>query len=211
MAVINEAGKILYPVVVQRATTRQVLMCAFADDEALELTRKTKRAHFYSRSRQSLWEKGLTSGNYLIVQDVLPDCDNDSFLYVVTNDNPACHRNTTSCFDNSPGSGDGPNPLARLYQYIHERQNADPNQSYTAQLLQGPLEKLLKKIGEEAIEVIVAAATDSHTEGADLVWESCDLLYHLSVLLARFDVSLQTLDQELIRRHESSSPEALEP
>ncbi len=205
MAVITENDKTLYPVVVQHHQTRQVLMCAFADDEALTLTRQTGRAHFYSRSRHSLWEKGLTSGHFLTVSQILPDCDGDSFLYVVTNDNPACHRGSTSCFDNSPKGPSLPDPLARLQQYIEERQDADPHESYTAKLLTGPLEKLLKKIGEEAIEVIVAAATNSTTPDADLTWETADLLYHLSVLLTRAHISLGAIDQELIRRHKNAS------
>ncbi|AUW93278.1 MAG: bifunctional phosphoribosyl-AMP cyclohydrolase/phosphoribosyl-ATP diphosphatase HisIE [Sulfobacillus thermosulfidooxidans] len=200
MAPLIENDKTLYPVVVQHAETLQILMMAFADEEALTLTRSTGRAHFYSRSRHALWEKGLTSGNVLAVQDIIPDCDNDSFIYLVTNYNPACHRGTTSCFDQSPAAA--PNPLARLQSYIGERLHASADTSYTAQLLQGPLERLLKKIGEEAIEVIVAAATNTQTQGADMVWESADLLYHLSVLLTRTGVTLQSLDQELIRRHE---------
>ena len=202
MAVIKEGEKILYPVVVQHAATLQILMCAFADDEALALTKETHRAHFYSRSRQELWEKGQTSGNYLTVSHVLPDCDKDSFLYLITNDKPACHLGSVSCFGNPPHSDEMPNPLGRLRYYIRERVHQDPSTSYTARLLTGPLEQLLKKIGEEGIEVIVAAATNSQTPGADLTWESSDLLYHLSVLLVRFGVSLDALDHELIRRHQ---------
>ncbi len=182
-------------------------MSAFADDEALALTKKTGHAHFYSRSRQELWEKGKTSGNYLMVSRILPDCDNDSFIYVITNDKPACHVGSVSCFADSPRQEEVPNPLARLQHYIEARLDHDPATSYTARLLRGSLEKLLKKIGEEAIEVIVAAATNSQTPGADLIWESSDLLYHLSVLLARFDISLEALDRELIRRHQESISE----
>ncbi|MCL4494730.1 MAG: bifunctional phosphoribosyl-AMP cyclohydrolase/phosphoribosyl-ATP diphosphatase HisIE [Firmicutes bacterium] len=211
MAVVKEAGRILYPVVVQHASTLQILMCAFADDEALTLTKQTHRAHFYSRSRQELWEKGRTSGNYLTVSQVLPDCDGDSFLYLVTSDKPACHRGSPSCFDNTPQLAQDPNPLGRLRRYIQEREHANPAESYTARLLNDPLEKLLKKIGEEAIEVIVAAATDSQTPGADLVWETTDLLYHLSVLLMRSGISLDTLDQELIRRHHEPSSATPQP
>ncbi len=200
MAPINEFGRTLYPVIVQHSQTLQILMSAFADSEALELTRTTGRAHFFSRSRQMLWDKGLTSGNILHVKNIIPDCDHDSFIYLVTNSAPACHRGTPSCFDASPAAP--PNALARLQFYIQQRQSATPSESYTAALLQGPLEKLLKKVGEEAIEVIVAAAAGTQTEGADLTWETCDLLYHLSVLLARQDVSLEALDRELTRRHE---------
>lgn len=207
MAPLVEHGKTLYPVVVQHARSLQILMSAYADGDALALTRTTGRAHFYSRSRQALWDKGLTSGNVLQVTEIIPDCDSDSFIYLVEGDNPACHRGTVSCFDNTPFAG--PNPLARLQEYIAQRRDASPDTSYTAQLLQAPLEKLLKKVGEEAIEVIVAAAADTQTPGADLLWESCDLLYHLSVLLARSGISLIDVDQELKRRH--GSPELAAP
>lgn len=211
MAVINENGKILYPVVVQHERTLQILMVAFADEEAMALTRETGLAHFYSRSRQKLWKKGETSGNFIAVRDIVPDCDADSFIYVADTNRPACHLNQTSCFGDSPGRSDA-DPLASLAAIIQERVKAPhPESSYTLKLLQGPLDQLLKKIGEEAIEVIIAAQDLAAEGGApkptaiknDMTWEAVDLLYHLAVLLHRLNISMADLSREVLRRHQS--------
>lgn len=201
MAVIIENGRELFPVVAQDGKTLDVLMVAFADAEALNLTRSTGVAHFFSRSRERLWKKGETSGHILRVTAVVPDCDNDSFLYVCVREHPVCHRGTPSCFDDAPRP-ERADPVGTLRQYIADRLgDADTSRSYTAALAYGPLEKLLKKIGEEAIEVIVAAVETGADQHGNLIWESTDLLYHLSVLWHRFGIEPGDLLREIIRRH----------
>lgn len=197
MAVINEDGWDLYPVVVQDAESGTVLMVAFANPPALALTRETGLAHFYSRSRHQLWQKGETSGHVLPVEAVWTDCDADSFIYRARPLHPVCHRNTPGCFDEATAHTI-PNPLAYLKTRVQERVHASPETSYTAKLLTAPIDRLLKKIGEEATEVVIAALSQGPQE---LTWESADLLYHLSVLWQRAGLSLQTLETELERRH----------
>jgi phosphoribosyl-ATP pyrophosphohydrolase/phosphoribosyl-AMP cyclohydrolase len=206
MAVIYENGKTLYPVIVQHAHTLQVLMFAYADDEALALTRQTGVAHFYSRSRQQLWKKGETSGHVQPVREIRTDCDQDTYLYIVDGPYPACHLNQPSCFGEAPRKTD--DPLAELTAIVTQRlSQPDLSQSYTARLMSGELDALLKKIGGEAIEVIVAAASRdraaeaSHVKNS-LAWETVDLLYHLAVLLVREHISLHTLSHEVQRRHQ---------
>lgn len=200
MAVVTEKGRALYPVVVQNRITLQILMQAFADQEALDLTRKTGFAHFYSRSRQALWKKGETSGHTLEVVSIMPDCDQDSFLYLVETDHPACHRNVASCFDHSPKVSE--DPLVTLDRIVRDRlSQGNLEASYTAQMTHGPLERLLKKVGEEAIEVIVAARTSDGSQHDNMIWETTDLLYHLTVLLNRMGVTLDELLPEIRRRH----------
>ncbi|MCY0881562.1 MAG: bifunctional phosphoribosyl-AMP cyclohydrolase/phosphoribosyl-ATP diphosphatase HisIE [Firmicutes bacterium] len=213
MSVIYEDGKSLYPVIVQDQDTLQILLSAFADQTALDLTQSTGRAHFYSRSRHALWPKGDTSGNYLPISRILSDCDHDAFIYLAKNPAPACHRGTVSCFDDAPQKEENADPLAQVYRIVAQRlANADDAApSYTRDLARGPLEKLLKKIGEEAIEVIVAAQEDASRRHADLVWETSDLLYHLSVALVRFDIPLADLSQELARRHHSAAVDKTPP
>lgn len=200
MAAILEHDKTLYPVVVQDRNSLRILMMAFADDRALDLTRQTGHAHFYSRSRQALWRKGETSGHVISVHDIITDCDNDSFIYLAETPFPVCHRNTASCFDDSPSFSD---PVTRLSRIVAERINQDDaGPSYTKDLLKDPLERVLKKVGEEAIEVIIAANQASHPHDADLIWESTDLLYHLSVLWHRLGITPEDLTQETERRHQ---------
>ncbi|MDA8193442.1 MAG: bifunctional phosphoribosyl-AMP cyclohydrolase/phosphoribosyl-ATP diphosphatase HisIE [Thermaerobacter sp.] len=205
MAVIVENNRTLYQVVVQDQTSWRVLMVAYADDEALRLTRSTGLAHFFSRSRQALWKKGETSGHVLPVAEILADCDQDTYLYLADAIHPVCHLNRPSCFPDVAASPR--DPLARLSEIVSRRlADASPDTSYTAQLALGPLQHLLKKVGEEAIEVLLAAVEHDRTAGPevnknDLVWETVDLLYHLSVLLHRSGISLAALSGEIERRH----------
>lgn len=196
-------NQILFPVVVQDRVTRQVLMLAYANQEALELTESTRLAHFFSRSRHRLWQKGETSGHRLHVRQILSDCDQDAYVYLVDAEGPACHRNTFSCF------GDGlrelPDPMMFLQDIVNERLR-DPRDgtSYTQSLADGPLSRLIQKVGEEAIEVVIAAC---NIDGLDelkkeaLVDELADLFYHLVVLIGRFDISLDEVSLTLLERH----------
>ncbi len=208
MARIIENDKVLYPVTVQDVVTLQILMSAFADDQALELTRTTGLAHFYSRSRNSLWRKGDTSGNRIYVTQVVPDCDQDSFLYLARAAGPVCHLGTTSCFGQTPTAV---NPLAQLQFYVEQSIIHPRPDSYTQSLLQGDLERLVKKIGEEAIEVITAAYASEEQRQSALVWESVDLLYHLTVVWARFGITLDALATEIGRRHQPKPSSESEP
>jgi phosphoribosyl-ATP pyrophosphohydrolase/phosphoribosyl-AMP cyclohydrolase len=208
MARVIENGKVLYPVTVQDAATLQILMSAFADDQALELTRTTGLAHFYSRSRNALWRKGDTSGNRISVSQVVSDCDQDSFLYLARPEGPVCHLGTTSCFRQTPTAV---NPLAKLQFYVEQAITHPRPDSYTLSLIQGDLERLVKKIGEEAIEVITAAYASEEQRESALVWESVDLLYHLTVVWARFGITLDDLKTEILRRHPPNLSSESEP
>ncbi len=202
----------LFPVVVQDRRTRQVLMLGYANAEALDLTRSTGLAHFYSRSRQRLWQKGETSGHVLPVQEILEDCDRDAFLYVADVENPVCHRNTTSCFGN--GEALVPDPLVWLVETVHDRLSQAPDPaSYTQKLVQGDPARLVQKVGEESVEVVIAAlARDQTGEGKpELVGEISDLMYHLTVLMERLDVSLTDIATELKRRHMSREGSRINP
>ncbi len=175
----------LVPVVVQRAADRQILTLAYANREAVELTIETGRAHFFSRSRGELWDKGATSGNWQRVLEIRGDCDADACLYLVETAGPACHTGADSCFHHSLWAQDDVTGwdiaiLAELHRVIESRRDANPEESYVAGLLQGERELVLRKIGEEAIEVILAADLDDQ-----LVEEVADLLFHLFVVLAR--------------------------
>lgn len=190
--VFDERG--LLPVVVQDAATGAVLMLAYADREAVSLTLRTGEAHFWSRSRQELWRKGETSGNVLRVVEVLADCDRDALLVRAHPAGPTCHRGTTSCFEPNPARLE----LGWLAGVLEERRGADPEESYTARLLARGLPRVAQKVGEEAVETVIAALTE---EEGSLVGEASDLLYHLLVLLTAKGVSPAALARELARRH----------
>jgi phosphoribosyl-ATP pyrophosphohydrolase/phosphoribosyl-AMP cyclohydrolase len=196
----------LVPAVVQDFTTGQVLMVAWMNEEALQRTRETGQAHFWSRSRQELWHKGATSGNTMQVREMRVDCDADTLLLQVDPAGPACHTGHRSCFfrrggafDESPMGRDagGGQVLHSLFATILERQaNPQPN-SYTAHLLEAGEDKVLKKVGEEAMEVILAAKGQGDER---LTAEVADLFYHLLVLLAAQGLDLADVEAELVRR-----------
>ena len=196
----------LTPVIVQDRRTRQVLMLAYATDEALDLTRSTGYAHFYSRSRKQLWKKGETSGHVLPVVQIMEDCDQDACLYIVDQVYPVCHRNTVSCF--GEGAALSPDPLMWLDDVVRQRtrQPRDP-ESYTQELVRGDPGRLLQKVGEEAVEVVLAGMKVCQTDGAraELAAEMADLLYHLAVTAVRLDVSWDMVMEELNRRHNKGS------
>ena len=191
----------LLPVIAQDRDSGDVLMLAWANAEAIARTAETGLAHFWSRSRKALWQKGETSGNALRVVEARADCDNDALLLVVEPAGPACHTGTRTCFgETSPTAAGMPFELARV---VRERAQAKPEESYTARLLAKGQAAVLKKIGEEATEVVLAAAAESDTRLAE---ESADLLFHLLVALHQRGVPLSRVMEELRRRRAASQP-----
>jgi phosphoribosyl-ATP pyrophosphohydrolase/phosphoribosyl-AMP cyclohydrolase len=191
--VTNEAG--LVPVIVQDRASGDVLMLAWANAEALAKTAATGLAHFWSRSRKALWRKGETSGNGLRVVEARTDCDRDTLLLVVEPQGPACHTGTRTCFGNETPTAAG--MLDELARVIAERAQASPESSYTARLLAKGPDQVLKKIGEEATEVVLAGRVQSDERLAE---ETADLLYHLLVALHQRGVPIAKAMDELRRR-----------
>jgi phosphoribosyl-ATP pyrophosphohydrolase/phosphoribosyl-AMP cyclohydrolase len=185
----------LVPVVVQDRASGDVLMVAWANAEAIERTVETKYAHFWSRSRKTLWRKGETSGNALRVVDVRADCDRDTLLLVVDPEGPACHNGWRTCFGDGATSDGG--MLEELSRVVASRAGSAPESSYTARLLAKGPDAVLKKIGEEATEVVLAAKSESDERLAE---ESADLLYHLTVALHQRGVPLSRVMQVLRAR-----------
>jgi phosphoribosyl-ATP pyrophosphohydrolase/phosphoribosyl-AMP cyclohydrolase len=196
----------LAPVVIVDARTDAVLTLAYANRDALERTLATESTWLYSRSRAALWNKGATSGNTQRVVAVALDCDGDALLYRVLPDGPACHTGAASCFtsevalDGADATGGGA-PFAAavvaLAKTIAARKVDAPADSYTAKLFAGGVDRIGKKIGEEATEVVIAA---KNADRGELIWETSDLLYHTLVMLAERDVSLDEIGAELARR-----------
>ena len=205
----------LIPAIVQDSRTRRVLTLAFMNAESLRKTLETRETWFWSRSRSSLWHKGETSGNTQRVAEVLLDCDGDALTVLVVPQGPACHTGAESCFHNEIQEAGpfeaisleatqfeaGPTSLAgvldSLYALVASRKRERPEGSYTTYLFDQGLDKILKKVGEESAETIIAAKNDD--PGA-LVKESSDLLYHLVVLLVERGVSLEEVRDELAIR-----------
>lgn len=194
----------LIPAVVQDVKTGTVLMVAYMNREALEKTLEEGRTWFYSRSRQSLWAKGETSGHIQQVAGIFFDCDGDTLLVQVHQTGAACHEGTFSCFTRSllmkeetvsPGWA----LLARLEELIKQRKESLPPDSYTTYLFTKGLDKILKKVGEEATEVVIAAKGGKREE---IIYETADLLYHLLVLLREKEIALEEIWRELARRHQ---------
>lgn len=198
----DDAG--LVPVVLQDVATGAVLMVAWADRAALERTLETGEAHFFSRSRQRMWRKGETSGNVMRVREARLDCDSDTLLLGVEPAGPACHEGTRTCFESNPAELE----LGWLARVIDDRRGSDPESSYSARLLAAGVDRIGRKIGEEATETVIAALrTDQGGERSELIAESADLLYHLVVLLRALDVDLEEVARELERRHRGSAAE----
>lgn len=170
------------PAIVQDSATGRVLMLAWMDEEAERLTRETNEAWFWSRSRERLWRKGETSGNTLAVDELRDDCDGDALLLRVTPAGPACHTGSTSCF--APG----------LWRAISERAKERPEASYTVSLLDAGVGACARKVGEEAVELSVAALDESDER---VVAEAADLVYHLYVLLAARGIDVAQVEDEL--------------
>jgi phosphoribosyl-ATP pyrophosphohydrolase/phosphoribosyl-AMP cyclohydrolase len=192
----------LIPAVVQDAGTHRVLMLAFMNVESLKRTLESKETWFWSRSRSRLWHKGETSGHTQRVVDIQVDCDGDALTVLVHPNGPACHTGTSSCFDREmptteESATDLGDVLARLHSLIESRQRERPEGSYTSYLFDQGLDKILKKIGEEAAETIIAAKNDDREA---LVREAADLLYHLVVLMVERELSLDDVAIELGQR-----------
>lgn len=192
-----EKGGGLVPAIVQDAHTEQVLMLGYMSAESVAKTQESGLVTFYSRSRNTLWTKGETSGNTLAVVSIALDCDRDTVLVRAVPAGPTCHLGTTSCFGDKAPERLG--FLAYLEDLIEARKTADADSSYTASLLQGPLRRAAQKVGEEGVEVALAAVAESDEK---LTSEAADLLYHLMVLLAAKDVTLADVVAELKARHE---------
>jgi phosphoribosyl-ATP pyrophosphohydrolase/phosphoribosyl-AMP cyclohydrolase len=184
----------LIPAVIQDARTREVLTVAYMNKEALQLTLERHETYLWSRSRQQLWHKGETSGNSQKVTKVSLDCDNDTVLLEVEPLGPACHTGAYSCFGVEP---ELEGVLKKLYSVIEERKEKRPEGSYTTYLFNSGLDKILKKVGEESTETIVAA---KNTDAQRLVSETSDLLYHLLVMLVERGVTLDEVARELKER-----------
>jgi phosphoribosyl-ATP pyrophosphohydrolase/phosphoribosyl-AMP cyclohydrolase len=198
----------LIPVIAQDELNGNVLMLAWANREALEKTGQTGQAHYWSRSRQALWRKGESSGHEQRVSEIRLDCDGDAILYRVAQTGPACHTGQATCFSTKVATGDkvpapvvspdaGGHILTRLATTIAERATAGSSESYTARLLDKGVAKVAQKVGEEAVEVVVAATAESAER---LASESADLLYHLLVLLRARGVEFSDVLKQLQAR-----------
>lgn len=199
----NEAG--LVPAIAQDASTGEVLMLAYMNKEALEKTVETGRAHYFSRSRSSLWLKGETSGNFQEVKGVYYDCDADAILLKVEPRGPACHTGEKTCFyrklvgeDSKPS---GERVITELFNILKERKKASPEKSYVASLYARGLPKIVSKIEEESGELIEAAMKKG---SAEVVYEFSDLLFHSMVLLANQGIEMEEVFRELARRFGTS-------
>lgn len=184
----------LIPAVIQDNETRQVLMVGFMNEEALEKTKTEGKVTFFSRSRNRLWTKGETSGNFLYVREILPDCDNDSLLIRVSPAGPVCHTGSTSCFGEETAAGF----LYKLENIIAQRIESDATESYTNKLYKKGINKVAQKVGEEAVELII----ESKDNNMDLFEnEAADLLYHFLILLKAKGTKLQNIEKVLNDRH----------
>ena len=191
---LDKTGDGLLPVIVQDATTLKVLMLGYMNEEAFEKSAAEGRVTFWSRSRQALWTKGETSGNFLHIVEMFADCDDDTLLIKAKPDGPTCHRGTTSCFDTPEDEGF----IRTLAAVVKDRHAKMPEGSYTTKLfIKGP--KIIgKKVGEEAVEAVIEAVDGNRDR---FVYEASDLIYHLLVLLEQQGVSLSDLERELALRH----------
>ncbi|HDP97187.1 MAG TPA: bifunctional phosphoribosyl-AMP cyclohydrolase/phosphoribosyl-ATP diphosphatase HisIE [Euryarchaeota archaeon] len=184
----------LIPVIAQDIRNNNVLMFAYANDESLELTKKTGFMHYWSRSRNKIWKKGETSGHYQKVYELLYDCDRDTILARVEQEGCACHTGSYSCFSDAPlGQED---IISQLWRVFEDRKSNPDEKSYTCKLLRDE-NKMLKKLAEESAEVIMAAKEEDR---AQIVYETGDLLYHLMVMLFSKDITMDEVFSELQRR-----------
>ncbi|MEG0372243.1 MAG: bifunctional phosphoribosyl-AMP cyclohydrolase/phosphoribosyl-ATP diphosphatase HisIE [Clostridium sp.] len=188
----------LIPAVIQCIDTGKVLMLGYMNSQALDKTLESKQVWFYSRSRQKLWMKGETSGNIQIVKSVKSDCDNDALLVEVESRGPICHTGSDTCFFNGiVKEKEYTNVIDDLYKTIQNRKDNPKDGSYTNYLLDKGIDKILKKVGEEASEVIIGAKNDSKEE---MSYEISDLIYHLLVLMVDRGVLIEDIRVELLKR-----------
>lgn len=197
---INYDANGLIPAIVQDANSGKVLMLAYMNEEAINKTIETKETWFYSRSRQELWNKGATSGNRQLVKTIALDCDEDALLITVEPMGPACHTGEESCFFQPLAAelDERRDVIHRLIDVIEERRSNPVEGSYTNYLFTEGIDKVLKKVGEEAAEVIIGAKNNDKSE---IKWEVADLVYHTLVLMNMTDVSINDIKDVLYERH----------
>ena len=190
----------LIPAVVQDAVTGQVLTVAYMNEESLKISLEKELTCFFSRSREKLWLKGETSGNFQHIVSVTADCDYDALVVKVEPDGPACHLGTTSCFTNTLAESEERKEfsLDMLMELIRGRKDDPKEGSYTTYLFDKGLDKILKKVGEESTEVIIAAKAEDKRE---TIYEIADLAYHVMVLMTQAGISLEEVRAELASRH----------
>ena len=192
----NKCGG-LVPAIIQDAKTRAVLMLGYMNEESLRKTEETGLVTFFSRSRQCLWTKGETSGNYLHVVSIKSDCDNDTLLIQANPDGPTCHTGTDTCW----GEENKPNPLlflSELSDFIEQRHKEMPEGSYTTSLFKDGLNRMAQKVGEEALELVIEATNGTNDR---LIYEGSDMLSHLIVLLTSKGLRIEDMARELMERH----------
>ena len=188
----------LVPAIIQDATTKTVLMLGYMNKEAFDKTLETKKVTFYSRSRQCLWTKGETSGNFLELVDIKVDCDNDTLLVKANPQGPTCHTGTDTCW----GEKNEKNPLlflTYLQDFINRRHEEMPEGSYTTSLFKDGLNRMAQKVGEEAREAVIEACNGTNER---LIYEGSDMIYHLIVLLTSKGLRIEDLAKELQVRHD---------
>lgn len=185
----------LIPAIVVDYSTDKILMLGFMNEEALRKTIETNKVTFFSRSKNRLWTKGETSGNFLSVKNIISDCDNDSVIIYAEPQGPTCHTGNYSCFGLEKGNL---NFIERLNDLVFQRKENLPDGSYTTELFKSGSDRIIQKVGEEAVEVLLAAKNKSRQE---IVYESADLLYHLIVMLADNGLKLSDVVDELKSRH----------
>lgn len=188
----------LVPAIVQDSITKKVLMLGFMNKEAYEATLKTGKVTFWSRTRQCLWTKGETSGNFLHVKEIKPDCDNDTLLITAKPDGPVCHKGTDTCW----GETNESSPLlflTELQDFIEKRHKEMPEGSYTTSLFNDGLNRMAQKVGEEALEAVIEATNGTNDR---LIYELSDLFYHIEVLLTSKGLRIEDVAKELRTRHD---------
>lgn len=191
-----EKGNGLVPAVVQHAITGRVLMLGYMNRESLIQTENNGEVTFFSRTRQTLWTKGETSGNTLLLERIEIDCDHDTLLVFANPQGPTCHLETNSCFDKTIEKH-GFGFLGKLESIIQQRLKDNPKDSYTAKLAQQGVKRIAQKVGEESVEVALAATAGNESE---LICESADLMYHLLLLLHKKHLSIENVVTELAQR-----------
>ena len=194
----------LVPAIIQDATTKNVLMLGFMNEQAYHKTIETGKVTFWSRTRNCLWTKGETSGNFLNLVSIQNDCDNDTLLVKVNPIGPTCHKGTDTCW----GETNEANPLlflTQLQDFIEKRHQEMPEGSYTTKLFKDGVNKMAQKVGEEALETVIEATNGTNEK---LIYEASDMMYHLIVLLTSKGLRIEDIAQELHKRHDPSWDQA---
>lgn len=193
----------LIPAIIQDADTNKVLMLGYMNEESLKKTQEIGKVTFWSRSRQCLWTKGETSGNFLNVVSIKEDCDNDTLLIKVHPDGPVCHTGSDTCFD-EVNEADNIMFIKTLQKFIEKRHQEMPEGSYTTSLFKAGVNKMAQKVGEEAVETVIEATNGTNDR---LIYEASDLMYHLIVLLTSKGLSIEDIAIDLKKRHKVTKDE----